>query len=418
MSFSAVLLSVTTLIIDRQVRYEFGDQVGIIWGGGADGARALLSTIAGSTITVAGVIFSIAVVAFAQAATQHGPHILRNFMRDTGNQVVLGTFVSTYIYTILVLRTIRSGEGLDFVPNISVTISVLLSLASLGVLIFFIHHATVSIQAPEIAAHISKHLSKSIEETLPEIIGAAPREHDPHAELKDIHQRFEREALSVGAVRSGYLEAIDEKQLIEIASRCDLVLLLGYRPGLFIIRSTPLVWVLPPGRMTTRLAKKIRNTFVIGNQRTYTQDIEFAIHQLVEIALRALSPAINDPFTAITCIDWLGDALSRMAEKEFPTRYRYDAGGQLRMITYHPFTFTGMVNAAFDQIRQCADGHVAVRIHLLETLAAVAEHTRTPEDKQAIIRQAKMIEQQSSNAVPEREDMRDIEERYRALTEV
>ncbi|MHB9028962.1 MAG: DUF2254 domain-containing protein [Candidatus Latescibacterota bacterium] len=418
MALAAVMIALVTLGIDHRAPRGFGERFGLIWGGGAEGARGLLTTIAGSTITVASVIFSIAVVAFAQAATQHGPHILRNFMRDTGNQIVLGSFVATFIYNILVLRTIQTGTGMDFVPNISITVGVLLSLASLGVLIFFIHHATVSIQATEIAANIAKHLSKTIDEEFLEIIGSEPREHAPHAELKKVHDRFEREAASVVASRSGYLQAIDANRLMKIASQHDLVLLLGYRPGLFIIRSTPLVWALPPERLNPRLEKSIRNSFVIGNQRTYTQDAEFAIHQLVEISLRALSPAVNDPFTAIICIDWLGDALSRMAEREFPSRYRYDQDNRLRVITYRPFTFIGMVNAAVDQIRQFANGHVAVRIHLLETLANVIAHTRNSDDRLAVIRQAKMIERQSNDDIPEREDLRDIDERYRELMEV
>ncbi len=419
MAGAAVLMSFGTLYLDqRVVDHDFGAEIELVWGGGAVGARQLLTTIAGSMITVAGVTFSIAVVAFAQTATQHGPHILRTFMRDTGNQIVLGTFVSTFIYNILVLRSIRSGNDLDFVPNISITLCILLALASMGVLIYFIHHATVAIQPPEIAAHVAKHLSRTIEEVLPENSGTDSRVQILHAETENIHDRFENEGEPVPALKSGYLEAIDDRRLLEIAVRRDIMLLLGFRPGLFIIENAPLLWVLPPGRLNPEFQKKIRNAFVIGKQRTYTQDIEFAVNQLVEISLRALSPAVNDPFTAIACIDWLGDALSRIAEREFPSRYRYDQNNRLRVISYRPFSFIGMVNTAVDQLRQFANGHVAVRVRLLEMLATVAVHTRNSADRLAIIRQAKMIERESREAISEREDILDIEERYRELMEL
>lgn len=416
MAVASILLAIATLLIDsRWVESGFSSQVGLVWGGGGAGARELLSTIAGSMITVAGVIFSIAVVAFMQASIQHGPHILRNSMRDRGNQVVLGTFIATFIYSILVLRTIRIGDELEFIPNISITVSVILALASIGVLIYFIHHATVSIQAPEIVSHVAKQLLKTVEEVFPANTERSPREHPHHEELERIHERFEREAVIVSAPRSGYLEAIDDRALMKLAVERGLVLLLEYRPGLFIGHESALVRVLPPDRMDRKLEKRLRKAFVIGLQRSYTQDVEFAVHQLVEIGLRALSPAVNDPFTTIICIDWLGAGLSRMAEREFPSRYRFDRNGNLRVITARPFTFAGMVDAAMNQLRQFSDKHVSIRIHLLETIAAVMAHTRTEEDRQALLRQAAMIERESHPNTPARDDLRDIEDQYREV---
>ncbi len=419
MAILSVILAVVTLLVDRHwVESGFSSQVGLIWGGGADGARELLSTIAGSMITVAGVIFSIAVVAFMQASVQHGPHILRNFMRDKGNQIVLGTFISTYVYSILVLRTIRTGDELEFIPNISVTVSVVLSLASIGVLIYFIHHAAVSIQAPEIASDVAKHLFHAIQNVFPGNIGSDPEKDMSMDDQERIREQFEHDAVAITAPESGYLDAVDERKLMRLATEYNLLLRIEYRPGLFVTRESPLVRVHPGARVNPKLEKKLRNSFIIERQRTYTQDVEFAVYQLVEIAVRALSPGVNDPFTAIICIDWLGAGLSRMAEMEFPSEYRFDRSGTLRVVIKRPFTFAGMVDASFNQIRQFADGHVSVRIRLMETIAAVAARTRKEEDRQALLRQASMIERLSKPSTPERDDLREIEDRYRELLTV
>jgi len=165
------------------------------------------------------------------------------------------------------------------------------------------------------------------------------------------------------------------------------------------------------------LAEQIVQSFIIGSQRTPEEDAEFAIHQLVEVALRALSPGINDPFTAITCIDYLGSALCRLTNRAFPSSNRYDDEGKLRVIA-KPLTFEGVINAAFDQIRQYGRTSVAVTIRLLETLKTIADHARSFEQKNAILRQADMIIRESQESIREKNDRDDIQERYQALINV
>ena len=172
MAALSAALSFATIALDEALDREFIIAFGLVWSGGAEGARGLLSTVAGSMITVAGVIFSITIASFAQASSQFGPHLLRSFMRDTGNQIVLGTFIATFVYSLLVLRTVRSDtNGGEVVPYVSVTLSMLLALASLGLLIYFIHHTSRSIQAPVVISAVADDLLESIDRLFPAGMG-------------------------------------------------------------------------------------------------------------------------------------------------------------------------------------------------------------------------------------------------------
>lgn len=156
MTAGGVALSFASVHLDERVNYKWVRTVGWIWAGGAEGARQVLSTIAGSMITVAGVAFSITIVALTLASNQFGPRLLRNFVRDAGNQIVLGTFIATFVYCLLVLRTVRGEDDTEFVPYVSVTLGVAFALTSLGVLIYFIHHVAISIQAENLIASVAR----------------------------------------------------------------------------------------------------------------------------------------------------------------------------------------------------------------------------------------------------------------------
>ena len=244
---------------------------------------------------------------------QLGPRLLSNFMRDTANQVVLGTFIATFLYCLLVLRTIRRADEIAFVPHLSVTLGVLFAIVSLGVLIYFIHHVSISIQADEIVARVGKELENGIDRLYPGHLGSPGEVALPPA--------FALEAQPVGAAADGYLQMIDADALIEIACQEDLVLRLERRPGHYLVQDQALVMVWPGNRVTKVLRDKINAAFVLGNHRTASQDVEFSVDQLVEIAVRALSAGINDPFTAIVCVDRLGSALSRLARRDMPSAF-------------------------------------------------------------------------------------------------
>ncbi|HUF39531.1 MAG TPA: DUF2254 domain-containing protein [Anaerolineales bacterium] len=412
----AIALSFWTLNLDRAVRSGQLQLLDWVYTGGPEGVRTLLSVLAGSMITMASLSYSITIVALTLASSQFGPRLLANFMRDTGNQVVLGTFVATFIYCLLVLRTVRSVEESVFVPHISVTVAFFLGVISLGLLIYFIHHASASIHVENVVASVERELSRAIERLFPEKKGAYLFEYTLRQE-DDVPEAFGEEARPVASRTSGYLQTIDDDRLMKLAVKGDLLLRLEHRPGEFIAAGKTLVQAWPADRLEEEIEEKIANAFQLGAQRLRLQDVEFAIDQLVEIALRALSPGINDPFTAMACIDRLGAALARLAERRIPSAYRYDAEDKLRLIT-DPVTFEGIVEAAFNQIRQHARANAAVTIRLLETLAVIGARTRTESEREALRRQAIMIQRGSREALPEEYDLEAVEERYRTVQTV
>jgi uncharacterized membrane protein len=380
-------------------------------GVGPEGARLLLSTLAGSVVTVAGVGFSITMVTLTQTSTQFGPRLLRNFMRDTGNQVVLGTWVGTFIYAILVLRTVQSGEGRVFVPHASVSAALVLALASIMALVYFIHHVSFSLQAPQVVAGVGRELDRIVDRMYPVRLGrdgARPvrEEGDPA-----LPGGFDEGARPVAAPRSGYVQAVDDAILMELAVARDLVLRLTVRPGNFVIEGNPVLHVWPPERAAPELDGPLRKAFLIGDQATPEQDVEFAIDQIEEIGLRALSPGFNDTFTAIHCVDWLAAGLARLAREELPSPYRYDARGALRVIT-PVSTFAGLADAAFNQIRQIGRDRAAVMIRLLEVLAALAGRVRTEEQKETLRHHARLAFEEAMAALPSAHDRADVQDRH------
>jgi uncharacterized membrane protein len=409
MMLGAAVLALAMIWADLKL---LGPPRGAVWlyTGGPEGARAMLATIAGSVITVAGVGFSIAIVTLTQASSQFGPRLLRNFMRDRGNQVVLGIWVATFIYGVLVLRTVRGGEDATFVPNLSVTVAVVLSLVSVGALVYFIHHVSFNLQAPQLVARVAQGLLSARERTYPGGLGTgAPG--PPDAEQR-FPPDFEQRARRVAAGHSGYLQAIDEADLIKAAEAEDLRIRIPIRPGDYVSRGGPLLFV-TPGDLPEDLAGRLRRAFFLGAQPTDEQDPEFAIKQLVEIAVRSLSPGINDPFTAIDCIARLGTGLAELARDPLPSPLRYDAQGRLRVIT-RAFSFPGLVDAAFDQVRQHARRDLAVMLRLFEALAALAPSLHGEEQRRAVRRQARLAYQGARRTPKTTDDRADLRGRYRA----
>lgn len=417
MAIVAVLLAFCSVALDRAVTNWLWHAWDWTFTGGAEGASAVLGVIAGSMITIAGVVFSMTLVALSLVTSQLGPRLLRNFLRDTTTQVVLGTFVATFLYCLLVLLTIRREEEVAFVPNVSVALGVFLAVASVGVLIYFIHHVSVSMQANEIVARVSKELIAATGRLFPEHIGqGAPEESraPPEAEFLDA---FERQSRSIPANADGYLQFIDTEALLALAVQEDVVIRLERIPGHYVVAGCPLMRVWPGARVADIPVARANAAFALGNQRALGQDIEFAVTQLVEIALRALSPGVNDPFTAITCIDHLASALSRLAIRQKPSPYRHDSQGRLRVIALAA-TFPEVTGVAFNQIRQQARSNAAVTIRLLETLAVVARFTHRPEDRAALLLHADMIVRGAREGLLETEDLRVAEERYRAAMQL
>ncbi len=411
----AILLAWATIELDTYFLEERANGLQWLYAGKAEGALSLLSTVAGSMITVAGVTFSITIVALTLASSQFGPRLLNNFMRDRGNQLVLGTFIATFIFCLLVMRTIRSTTVDPFVPPISVTTGLLLAIASLGVLIYFIHHISTSINVEYVIANVEEDLNATIDRLY-------PQQRSPYAfeqvlrHEDDIPEDFASEARAVHAANNGYVQVIDYDTLVDISTEHDIVLRLEQRPGGFVAEGHALVLVRPGEVVDDELVEEINNAFIVGQRRLQRQDVTYDINQLVEIAVRALSPGINDPFTAIACLDRLGGALSNLAARATPSSYYYDDEDNLRVIG-QSVTYGELVDTAFDQIRQYGRTSVGVTIRLLETIAVIAAHVQTDDQRAALRRHATMVRHGASTGVLEAMDRRVIEKQYQlALT--
>ena len=418
MTALAMVAAVCAVRIDEAIGEKWVSNLGWIYTGSADGARQLLATVAGSMITVAGVVFSITVVALSLASSQFGPRLLQNFMRDRGNQFVLGTFIATYAYCLLVLRTVRGQDGGQFVPHIAVTLGVVFALCGVGVLIYFIHHAAVSMQAPIIIANVGKELCEGIERMFPEELT------DDDACVQSSHGSAVAGLASgdaarhVGADDDGYLQSVDEKRLLRVAQKHNLQVRLLHRPGQFVVRGGALLAFAPADHHDDppkEAFDDLRDAFLLGIQATPTHDIEFAVRQLVEVAVRALSPGTNDPFTAVSCVDYLGAALSRLAERKFPPLILADDRRMPRVQRY-PVTFADICDTAIRQIRQYGRSSAAVVIRLLDMIAVVLAAAHRADDRAALLRQALYI-RDAAESLPHAADRTIVDERYRKLIE-
>lgn len=410
----SVLLSFATLWLDHRPGTGRITSAALTYSRGPEGARALLSAVAGSMVTIASLTFSITIVTLQLASSQFGPRLLRSFVRDRGNQVVLGTFIATFTYCLLVLRAVNGTDEHEFVPHLSVIIALLLTLASLGVLIYFIHHTSHSIQAETVVNSVGNDLREAIDRLFPESLGddAAAAGRPPSAAT--LPAGFDAGSRPVPATESDYLQNVDGERLLELAAAKDLVLRVEHRPGEFVVEGQDLVRVWPASRLNDELAEAIRAAFYFGSRRTLTQDTRFAVDQLVEVAVRALSPGINDPFTAVACLDRLGASLSRLAGRATPSSYRFDEGGQLRVVA-EVSSMAGLVDAAFHQIRQAARTNAAVTLRLLETIAVILPFARDASFRESLLRHAALVHEDSQDGLPSESDRREAAERYRAI---
>jgi len=410
----AGLLFLVTFEIDWAVFHKHLSLPFWIVTGGADAGREVLIAIAAAVITVVGVVFSITIVALTLASQQFGPRMMRNFVRDVGNQVTLGVFVSTFVYAILTLVAITSDSNGTFVPHLSITVSEALMLVDLAVLIYFINHIARSIQLPEVIAGIARDLVRAIDAEFPANLNEErPVPAGIGKSLSELQGLIDDRGGLVAANASGYLQFVGYAQLVEIAARTDSVIRLERRPGHFVVAGSPLATVWPRGA-AGQVAMALAKAHVTGPHRTLMQDPVFAIDQLVEIAIRALSPAVNDTFTALTCIDWLAAGLSRVSSRTLAEGVYRDREGRIRLIETDP-SYDRMVNRAFDKVRQSSRGMPAVIIRMIDALSTIENETKSADQRRVLLRQAEAILRSATESVPEPNDCEDIELRYQLL---
>ncbi len=409
----ALGLFALTLRLDRAAYHGQFRPPSWVISGGPDAARQILTSIAASVITVVGIVFSITIVTLTLASTQFGPRMLRNFIRDRGTQLTLGTFVATFVYCIVVLVSIGPGDRGDFVPHVSITTAFGLVLIDLAVLIYFIHHITTQIQLPQVIASIAKDLAQAVAVQSADHPRFATRRPEQGPSLDELLTRIQTSGAVIRTPESGYLQFIRHKALIRIATEADAVIRLPYRPGHFLVEGRELASVYPADA-AERVAGFLARAQATGPHRTLTQDVAFGVDQLVEIAIRALSPAVNDTFTALTCIDWLADCLCKIAPVWSPTQVHRDHRGDIRVIS-DQVSYERLVERAFEKIRQASRGMPAVMIRQLDALTTIVEQTTDAQRAQILMEQAAMIQRANVESVPEASDRDDVYRRYEAL---
>ncbi|MDA3920774.1 MAG: DUF2254 domain-containing protein [Salinisphaera sp.] len=407
MSLISAVLALVLSTVDNTIGEQWVKNVPLVYQVQAEGARGLLTTVAGSMIGVAGVTFSITIAALAYTTSTLGPRLLTKFMNDTGNQITLGTFVSTFVYCLLLLRTIRTSHETvgAFVPHLGILVAVLFAVASLAVLIYFIHHITESLHVSNVVGDVGCDLAQAIE-----LCDQRSREKD-NQPVAWLPADFSETAVGIRADNEGYIQNLLYTSLVNQAVRHDLVLRIERAPGDFVGREQVLLWAWPAERVSDEVAKGLRNVYALGRQRTESQDLLFLVNELVEIAARALSSGINDPYTAMSSLDWLTAALHRLARRRTLSMNRFDKHGQLRLWAVD-LDFQTLGSAIFDQLRAYFATDYNASLHMLQCIGETGEFIHRVEQRQFMLDQAGALQEAALKAMTSQRDRQAITHAY------
>ncbi len=389
----SLALAAVTLVVDDNFQ-DAAIRVPFVFGGSVEGAREVLSTIAMSMLTFTGLVFTITMIVLQTASNQLSPRVLRTFLRDRGNQAVLGSFVATFLFALVVLRYTRSPEENSdaFVPGISIGIAFILLVASIGAFIYYIDHIAHSIRASTVIHNIASETRTAIENLFPDPVGEP--EEGTQDEAAGPADRDEKATAAIPAgppahviiaPDSGVVVSVDEGSLLNSAGRpeedaveerfVEMVPLVGD----YVAEGSPIfrAW----GEWSEDELRALESAIETGRERTMGQDAAFGIRQLVDIALRALSPGINDPTTAIQALDRIHDLLHRLVQRQIPAPLLRDPTGQARLFLRRP-GWEDYVLLAVEEIRLAAEGQVHVlrrtRQMLLDVLLVAPDVRRRP----------------------------------------
>ena len=371
-----------------------------VYGGGATGARSLLGAIATSSITVAGTVFSITIAALTLAAGQMGPRLLRNFTRDRGNQVTLGAFLGTFVYALMVLRSVRAESEGEFVPHLALTVGIGLAIVCVAALVWYVDHMAGRINVDTVVALVSDDLVRAIE-------------HHALADCPPVAPPFDAwlDAVPIRDERHGYLQQLDAPGIADWAAQHGIQIRMLRRPGDYVF---PIAPVAVASSHVEGTAAAISGATALGQHRTSNADLEYAVRQLVEVALRALSPGINDPYTAITVLDHLGVALCRLEALHLPSGVFFRDDRPVLVVP--SVDYDGLLDAMLHAIRQNAGGKPAVLIRMLEVLVEVATVERNEQRRRALRRHAGLVLSDAERTVAAPSDLADVRDRFAAVT--
>ncbi|HUJ60682.1 MAG TPA: DUF2254 domain-containing protein [Kofleriaceae bacterium] len=384
LSLGAIVLFGVTMIPDVLDKYAIIHIPSWLTMGSIDDARAILSATMGAVATVLALIFSVALLVLSMVATLFGPRLLYRFMQDRVTQRTVGLFMGTFIYIGLCFLVTHEDPESRFVPQISLITSWILVIASFASLVYYSHRIATSIQNPDMIARIARDIYPAV------VRSHARTSVEGEGALPDDAAVLARAATGaiVACPTSGYLQHFDHAALVAAARDQSAMIVLRFRPGQFVLRGEPLASIVPASAASV-LEKQVDRCVAFGDHRTLVQDSEFGIAQIVEIAIRALSPAVNDTFTGVACVDWLADALLALAENPPLEGNWYDASGVLRVWT-PAVRLERLVKLAFDQIRQASTTTPAVLIRQLDAIRRLSARM-SPAARMALRDQAEAI---------------------------
>ncbi|MBL8776441.1 MAG: DUF2254 domain-containing protein [Acidimicrobiales bacterium] len=402
-----VLLALLALFVDDRL-LTTGRLPVLLDPGGAGDVRDLMAAIAGASITVVALVASLTLVTLTVASTQFGPRLIRTFLATRAPKITIGLYVGTFVYSLIVLLAVHDSGDVVFVPRLAADIAVFAAMVDAVALVWYLHATAVSIQPATVVNRIAAQLDEALDElaAMGELVGDG----NP-AEVDAVLSSTRADGRVVTSTDSGYLKHVDHPALVAAATTTGCVVELTVRPGQFVLAGSPVARVVRGPNGDGVGDAVITSSLVMGAQRTVEQDLRFAVDQLVEIALRALSPAINDTFTALTCINWLAGALLRLSEDPLPQRAHRDADGTIRVVDRY-LSFTDVTDSAFDKIRQAGDDNTAVLIRLLESVTLLGPQMRTDEQRWALRSQADMVWESAEGNLRIGGDLADVRRRY------
>jgi len=410
MSTGAMVLCLVLLSIDRRI----GFILPFTGAGSLNSMRSILAVLIGALVTTLSIAFSSTVVVLTLAASQLGPRLLRIYVRDKSNQVLIGIFSSAVFYNLTALFVVGRLDDSGGVPNLTILGAFGMTCAALFVLIYFIHHVARSIQAPNVILSVAAELRSLIRTTYPD--QNLLEDSSLHMDSEELVSQLLPLIGSVRSPRSGYIQAVDVKSLLNLAKAHSCTVRAIRMSGDFVMEGESLADIHGEEPLEKEIYDLITSGFIVGNYRTATQDVEFVLLELVEIAVRALSPGINDPFTARTCVDRLTEALCLFSERGEPNLREYDEAGKLRLLIDHA-NFNRFCDTAYHQIRQHAASEPSILIHLIESFEKVMLHTKKKDQKQSLWRHACMVKR-AGERLAEPDDRADVDRRFQHLAVV
>jgi uncharacterized membrane protein len=388
MTLGALLLGYVLPYLDSRLGSEWIQSVGFLRATQVEGARAILTTVATATLGVAGVAFSVTIVAVSFASSNYGPRLIGNFMGDKKNQIILGVFVATFIYSITVLSTVYAQLELSdttseaFVPHLSVFFALALTLVAVGALIGYIHHIPESINIMNLTAKIGRKLQRSVMLMLDEEDRRGREELDAVDVEPWLTEPQDESGAIVCAEVAGYLQQFDLESLADLAREKEIQIILHRAPGDFLVRSRTIMSARPVRSSDGSIAQRMRDCYTQGANRTDAQDVLFLSDQLVEVLGRALSSGINDPHTAMLCLNWLHPGLVEFARRSPAQPAKSDDE-----VLYRRVTFEDMLNRSFDTMRQYVAADRTVTLHALGILEDIASVASRPAMADACVQQ-------------------------------